>query len=497
MKTPTTNPRTLNGRILPVILLAMASLAWNAPVAWGWGGWGTGPVFTTPYSDFPNRIGADALHEQGITGHGVTIAVIDTGYAWSSVLAENASGDYRLLAQYDAIEDREVSHSYTDYNGHSAHVVSIATGSGIGGTESKYNGVAPDADLVVVKAFDSGGVATYGDVIRGIDWVVANRDAYGIRVLNLSFSGPVRSHYWEDPLAQSVMAAWQAGIVVVTSAGNNGPDAMTVGVPGNVPYVITVGAMTDNFTPGDDGDDLLASFSAAGPTYEAFLKPEVVAPGGHMLGIMPYFSTIAFEHPEFREHGEYFTMSGTSQAAAVVSGITALLLQADPSLTPDGVKCRLIASARPAVDNDGGLAYSVFQQGAGLADAAGAAFSTATGCANGGLDIAKDLGDVEHYFGPAREAEDGSFYVEGTEGLAWDGRYVSGSGYLWSTGNLWNDGYLWSTGNLWNDGYLWSTGNLWNDGYLWSTTDDFSSSGYLWSTTLNETLAINAWVPPE
>ena len=79
---------------------------------------------------------------------------------------------------------------------------------------------------------DGGG--TYADVIRGIDWAVTNKDAYNIRVLNCSFSAPPQSSYWLDPLNQAVMRAWQAGIVVVASAGNTGPDPMTVGVPGNV-----------------------------------------------------------------------------------------------------------------------------------------------------------------------------------------------------------------------------------------------------------------------
>ncbi len=115
----------------------------------------------------------------------------------------------------------------------------------------KYNGVAPGADLVSVKAFGASGQGTYSDVIRGIDWVVSNKAAYGTRVLNLSISATPISWYFDDPLAQAAMAAWQAGIVVVTSAGNGGPSPMSIGVPGNVPYVITAGAMSDALTPGD------------------------------------------------------------------------------------------------------------------------------------------------------------------------------------------------------------------------------------------------------
>ena len=116
-------------------------------------------------------------------------------------------------------------------------------------TKGLFNGVAPNANLVVVKAFNANGAGSYLDVIRGIDWIVANRTQYNIRVLNLSFSAPPHSYYWDDPLNQAVMRAWQAGIVVVASAGNTGPSPMSVGVPGNVPYIITVGAMSDNYTP--------------------------------------------------------------------------------------------------------------------------------------------------------------------------------------------------------------------------------------------------------
>ena len=127
---------------------------------------------------------------------------------------------------------------------------------------------------MVIKAFDADGRGSYLDVIRGIDWVVANRDRYGIRVLNLSFSARPVSYYWDDPLNQAVMRAWQLGIVVVASAGNRGPDAMSIGVPGNVPYIITVGAMSDAASKRAN-DDFLASFSSTGPTYEGFVKPDV------------------------------------------------------------------------------------------------------------------------------------------------------------------------------------------------------------------------------
>ncbi len=158
----------------------------------------------------------------------------------------------------------------TDDNGHGTHVTGVALSSSVLDRTGFYRGIAPDADLVVVKAFDLHGQGNYADVIRGIDWVVTHKDDYGIRVLNLSFSAEPRSRYWDDPLNQAVMAAWQAGIVVVVSAGNTGPGAMTIGAPGNVPYVITVGAMTDNYTPEDLSDDRLTSVFCRRPDEGGF-----------------------------------------------------------------------------------------------------------------------------------------------------------------------------------------------------------------------------------
>ena len=246
----------------------------------------------TPPASFTDMVGADALHQQGITGSGVTIAVLDSGFVPRGGLMKNSQGQNRLLAHYDAISDRDRGFWTTDYHGHAGHITSVAINSER--TDGLFNGVAPDADLVVVKAFDSEGEGTYVDVINGIEWVLANRETYGIRVLNLSFSAPAISHYWDDPLNQAVMRAWQAGIVVVASAGNRGPEPMTIGAPGNVPYVITVGAMTDSYTPDDPADDRLTVFSSSGPTRDAFIKPEVVAPGGHLPGLIQIFSRLAF-----------------------------------------------------------------------------------------------------------------------------------------------------------------------------------------------------------
>ena len=444
-------------------------------------------------TDFPSYVGADRLHERGVTGHGVTIAFVDTGIQGRLDWGDNA---YRMLAHYDSQQDRELHFwvQNADANGHGSHVASIAASRGKT-NDGKSNGVAPDANLVMVRSFDEHGRGSYADVIRGIQWVVDNKNRLGVRVLNLSFSAPAVSHYWEDPLNLAVMEAWRAGIVVVVSAGNEGPSPMTVGVPGNLPYVITVGALTDAYTPADKTDDRLASFSAAGPTFEGFVKPEVVAPGGHMLGLMAVDSYLAEAHPEFHSGPvgmPYFTMSGTSQAAAVVSGAAALLLQDDPTLTPDTVKCRLMRTAKAATDDQGQLPYSILQQGTGVIDVHAASLSTHTGCANRGLDIDDDITGQSHFLGPVRQTDEGDFYLEGTDGFLWNVSDASPDGFLWNVGFLWNnsiapDGFLWNVGFLWNTNTTEADGFLWNVGFLWNNSD-FSGS---------EIMSINTWAPQE
>src|SRR4029077_4392243 len=181
---------------------------------------------------------------------------------------------------------------------------------------------------------------------------------------------------------------------------------------GNVPYVITVGAVTDNYHPLQTSQYKLTSFSSAGPTYEGFVKPEVVAMGGHILAYAPNNGTLAQEFPQWVHlPWDDFTMSGTSMAAAVTSGVVALMLEVSPSLSPDTVKCRLMSSARPAVKTNGTLAYTVFQQGAGLVNANDAVYSTASGCANVGLNVGLDLAGLQHYGGRANQDANGNFYI--------------------------------------------------------------------------------------
>ena len=179
-------------------------------------------------------------------------------------MAKDLDGKTARSSGYNAITNNSAPRR-DDKSGHGTPHRLASRSTATGPVTESTTGIAPNARSGGGRAFDSNGKGTYANVIRGIDWIVANKATHNIRVLNCSFSAPVRSWYWQDPLNQAIMKAWKAGIVVVASAGNGGPKPMTIGVPGNVPYVITVGAMTDRYTPANGIDDKLASFSAAGP----------------------------------------------------------------------------------------------------------------------------------------------------------------------------------------------------------------------------------------
>ncbi|MBN1180464.1 MAG: S8 family serine peptidase [Anaerolineae bacterium] len=463
--------------------------------------------------EFAKNIGLSEVWEAGVLGEGITVAMMDSGVdpSFNGLRIGPDGGNDRLLAYYDAINDElyEPNHlmqSPGDPNGHGTHIAGIIGNSFYEQQDDEYRGVAPAANLVAVRVLNEYGEGAYSDVLRGLDWVVDNKDTYDIRVLNISMYALPVAPYWVDPYNLAVMAAWEAGIVVVASAGNAGPDPMTIGVPGNTPYIITVGTFTDHYTPADFSDDYIPPFSAAGPTFDAFIKPDVIAPGAHMVSLMPRNAQLNDLYPDNRLNGRYFTSSGTSTSAAVVSGLVALMLSEDPDLTPDEVKYRLMNTARPQFDEETGTAaYSIWQQGAGRVWAPDAVFTDMEGAANAGMDISLDLAGVEHYWGwTVYDTDAEEFTVNGytswSDGYtSWSGGYTSwsdgytswsdltnwaGSFFTWADAyTSWSDGYTsWSGGyTSWSDGYT-----SWSDGYTsWSDAYTSWSGGFTsWSDGL-------------
>ena len=365
---------------------------------------------------YAGLVGADLLNEAGITGRGIGVAIIDSGLWNVPALTTDSTGMPRVKAHFDARQNR-ISDTVNDAGGHGSHMASIIANSSPntrpGGRG--FKGIAPDADLIIVTAFAPEGDGDFLDIIRGIQWVVDQKEQLNVRVLNMSLSATPRFEFWDDPMNQAVLKAWEAGILVVAAAGNDGPDWGTIGSPGNNPFVLTVGAITDSWTPHDRSDDYIPDFSSRGPTAVGHLKPDVVAPGGHMTGLVPPDATLAKESPNYVLHTGEFVSTGSSQSAALVSGIAALLFQADPSLTNDEAKCLIKTSAEPAINRDGRLSYSPFIQGDGLVSAARALTLGDTQCEQQLLSLTSVLDGSDKPIGPAIALPDGSPSLPGLE----------------------------------------------------------------------------------
>jgi subtilisin family serine protease len=293
----------------------------------------------------------------GVDGQGIGVAIIDSGISHHRALAN------RVVANVSFVTGDPQT---TDAYGHGTHVAGIIAGNpaSASGIAPQYaGGIAPLANLVNVRVLGADGSGYTSDVIDGIEWVVANRARYNIRVISLSLGHPVTESSSTDPLCEAVNQAVQAGIVVVVAAGNAGtsPDGRTVlgGIssPANSPYVITVGALNTSGTI-DRSDDAVAAFSSRGPTpYDFVVKPDLVAPGTKILSLEAEGSILPAFYPSIHVAGggsnAYMYLSGTSMAAPMVSGGVALLLQGSPDLTPAQVKFALQNGATAM--NDAGL----------------------------------------------------------------------------------------------------------------------------------------------
>jgi serine protease AprX len=307
----------------------------------------------------------------GLDGSGVAVAIVDSGVVnWHDDL-----GTGTVVHFVDFVNDLLLPH---DDFGHGTHVAGIIAGNGYdsGGLRQ---GVAPGARLVVLKVLDETGNGHISNVIAAIDYAIEHSARFNIRVINLSVAAGVHESYKTDPLALAAKRAVDAGIVVVTAAGNLGRSAKGavqaggITSPGNAPWVLTVGAADDQGTPARS-DDTLAPFSSRGPTHiDGLLKPDIVAPGVGVESLADPNSTLYAVNPEARLPGSvqtatmpYLRLTGTSMAAPVVAGTVALMLEANPNLTPNLVKAILqyTAERRPR--------YDVAAQGAGFLNARGA-----------------------------------------------------------------------------------------------------------------------------
>lgn len=419
-----------------------------------------------------------------LTGYGVGVALLDTGIAPVEGLATTG----KVVNGPDLSFDSQASNArYLDGYGHGTHMAAIIAGKDsavVAGDESdnkNFVGMAPDATLINVKVGAADGSADVSQVVAAIDWVVENRTTNNIRVLNLSYGTDSTQSSTLDPLAHAVENAWRAGIVVVVAAGNEGVSGATrLTMPAVDPYVIAVGS-SDN-----SGSDYRANTKVGAWTNNgtSSRRPDLLAPGKSVVSLRVPGSLVDTKFPEALipgdSSGRMLRGTGTSQSAAVVSGAAALLLQRNPSLTPDQVKGLLRSSADK-------LSVSDSTQGAGELNVKDAV----TMLEGWSLSSYSQSWPVSTGKGSLQAARAGSYVADPSNGsvlsgeqdifgVAWDAptwAAASKSGTAWS-GGTWR-GTTWA-GTGWS-GTTWAT-VPWAR-YSWSGLDwsRYSWSGLVWS----------------
>ena len=418
-----------------------------------------------------NTVGARYVRQAyGYDGAGIGVAVIDSGVAnWHDDLtytgsnpAVRVNGNQRVAAFVDFVSGAPAS--YDDF-GHGTHVAGIIAGNGFD-SQGAHAGIAPASHLVSLKVLDGLGHGVTSDVIAAIEYAVANRALYNIRVINLSVGAAVTTSYNEDPLALAAKRAVDAGIVVVAAAGNIGRSATgaplygAITAPGNAPWVLTVGASSHGGTV-NRLDDTHASYSSRGPTrFDYAAKPDLLAPGTGVVSLAAANSTFYLTKASALISGTlstatkpYLSLSGTSMATPVVAGTVALMMQANPKLTPNLVKAILqyTAQAYPGVD--------YLTQGGGFLNAKGA------------VDLARHFKSNPYVAYPADPAW--------SRAINWGNHRVT-NGSLSPFGSAWRNSVTWGAAHDGDgDNVVWGTAGD-GDNVVWGTAGD--GDNVVWGT---------------
>src|SRR6185503_11647988 len=316
-----------------------------------------------------------------IDGTGINIAILDSG-----IDAKHKS--FAVSGKIKFSKDFTGENRIDDPWGHGTHVAAIAAGDGAA-TGGAYEGIAPGAGLLNLRVLNSQGIGSVSGVLAALDWLIANKNNYNVKVVNLSLGTRAINSYEDDPLCNSVRKLVDSGVVVVAAAGNVGKadngQKLYGGIhsPGVEPSAITVGA-SNSFGTDSRADDEMASYSSRGPTrsystdayglkhYDNLIKPDLVAPGNKIISAEALSNGLVKKYQELATN-KYSTsnmklmyLSGTSMSAPMVAGAAALLLDTNSSLTPNVVKMLLMYTAQPLEG------YNTFDQGAGQLNVAGA-----------------------------------------------------------------------------------------------------------------------------
>jgi serine protease AprX len=428
---------------------------------------------------------ANYAWNEGLDGSNIAVAVIDSGIRGSSKLTFKELTTWNTSTSRIVYSQSWISDGWgtADHFGHGTHVSGLIGGNGFYSTGSQYTetfkGIAPNVNLVNLRVLDQNGSGQDSNVIAAIQTAISLKSKYNIRVINLSLGRPVFESYTLDPLCQAVEAAYRAGIVVVVAAGNDGRDNSagtngyaTINAPANDPYVITVGAMKMMGTP-DRADDLIATYSSKGPTLvDHIAKPDLVAPGNQLVSLLSVGAMLGSSFtsndvplsayqtgPTFGlPSTSYYVMSGTSMAAPVVSGAVALLLQANPQMTPDQVKARLMKTAYKTfppyssyTDPATGITYTdqydVFTVGAGYLDIQAALTST---------DLSAGMAKS-----PAVQ------YDPTTQSVY----FVNDSFAVWGSSSIWSSFAVWGSNAFVNGNFaVWGSSNPYASFAVWGSS---------------------------
>ncbi len=415
-------------------------------------------------------------------GTGIGVAVIDSGITpWHDDLANPTGGGQRVDRFVDLVGGHTTP--YDNY-GHGTHVAGIIAGNGFDSSGNR-SGIAPGVRLVVLKALDATGSGVISDVIAAMEYVVTHRAELNTRILNISVATGVYESYDTDPLTVAAREVVKANIIVCAAAGNLGRNSSNgkvlysgITAPGNAPWVLTVGASSHMGTI-NRADDTMAAFSSRGPTaIDATAKPDLVAPGVGIESLSDPQSALYTSKSAYLLNGTvttsykpYLSLSGTSMSTPVVTGTVALMLQANPSLTPNLVKAILQYTAE---QNDG---YDPLTEGAGFLNTLGA------------VTLARYLANPSSSAYPSSPLW--SMHI------TW-GNYSFHGGRLTTGANAWPASVQWGettvAGQTPEFGMICSTtscdsgGGTWN---RWDTTAE--SQNVVWGTTCNGANCAGAW----
>ncbi|WP_058486318.1 S8 family peptidase [Defluviitalea phaphyphila] len=299
-------------------------------------------------------IKTDFAQERGYTGRGIGVAVLDSGiYPHDDFIYPKN----RLIAFKDFVNGYSLPY---DDNGHGTHVAGIIGSNGLK-SNGQYKGIAPECNLIGIKILNEKGSGSTSNVLAGIQWMIDNKEKYNIKVANLSIGSPDNQGE-DDPMVRAVNAAWDAGIIMLVAAGNDGPKNKSITSPGISRKVITVGASDDQKTVDIHGD-IISNYSGRGPTKACIKKPDVVAPGSNIMSCASDTKYIPKngQLPMKQLKEFYVKKSGTSMSTPMVAGALTLLIEKNPYMTPNDVKLYL-------KDCTNDLNFPQEQQGWGLID---------------------------------------------------------------------------------------------------------------------------------